>query len=47
MTNLNNSRSGTKTGSFGTSGRISHDSTAFYAGKLYEDLPKEEKERTP
>lgn len=38
-----NKRHGTKTSSFGTSGRISHDSTAFYAGKLYEDLPHEEK----
>jgi len=38
-----NKRRGTKTSSFGTSGRISHDSTAFYASKLYEDLPHEKK----
>ena len=36
-------RRGTKTSSFGTSGRINHDSTAFYTSKLYESLPKEEK----
>jgi len=38
-----NKRRGTKTSSFGTSGRISHDSTAFYTSKLYEDLPNEKK----
>ncbi|MEA3324532.1 MAG: site-specific DNA-methyltransferase [Euryarchaeota archaeon] len=38
-----NKRRGTKTSSFGTSGRINHDSTAFYTSKLYESLPKEEK----
>ncbi|KAF5416945.1 MAG: Modification methylase MjaI [Candidatus Methanogaster sp.] len=43
MIKLDNNRRGTKTSSFGTSGRISHDSTAFYAGKLYESLPKEKK----
>ncbi|MEA1943915.1 MAG: site-specific DNA-methyltransferase [Euryarchaeota archaeon] len=41
--NTPNKRRGTKTSSFGTSGRISHDSTAFYTGKLYESLPKEKK----
>jgi site-specific DNA-methyltransferase (adenine-specific) len=30
-------RNGTKTSSFGTPGRINHDSTAFYNSKLYED----------
>jgi site-specific DNA-methyltransferase (adenine-specific) len=30
-------RNGTKTSSFGTSGRINHDSTEFYNSKLYED----------
>lgn len=40
---MDNKLRGTKTSSFGTSGRISHDSAAFYAGKLYESLPKEEK----
>ena len=36
-------RRGTKTSSFGSPGRINHDSTQFYASKLYESLPKEEK----
>jgi site-specific DNA-methyltransferase (adenine-specific) len=36
-------RFSTKTSSFGSPGRISHDSSAFYAGRLYDDLPKEEK----
>ncbi len=36
-------RFGTKTSSFGSPGRISHDSSAFYAGRLYDGLPKEEK----
>lgn len=34
---------GTKTSSFGSPGRINHDSTQFYASKLYESLPKEGK----
>jgi len=33
---------GTQTSSFGSPGRIGHDSTAFYAGRLYESLPKEQ-----
>lgn len=33
----------TQTSSFGSPGRISHDSTAFYAGKMYESFSKEEK----
>lgn len=33
---------GTKTSSFGSPGRINHDSSAFYSSRLYEDLPKEE-----
>jgi len=36
-------RKGTKTSSFGSPGRINHDSTRFYASKLYESLPKEER----
>ncbi len=32
------SRIGTETSSFGTSGRINHDSTKFYASKLYNSL---------
>ncbi len=31
---------GTKTSSFGTNGRINHDSTKFYDSKLYKDLEK-------
>ncbi len=34
---------GTKTSSFGSPGRINHDSSRFYASKLYEGLPKEDK----
>lgn len=34
-------RRGTKTSAFGSPGRINHDSSAFYASKLYEALPKE------
>jgi DNA modification methylase len=34
---------GTKTSSFGSPGRISHNSTQFYASKLYESLPREAK----
>ena len=33
----------TKTSSFGSPGRINHDSTPFYASKLYEGLPREQK----
>jgi DNA modification methylase len=32
-------RRNTKTSSFGTAGRISHDSGKFYASRLYEDIP--------
>ena len=32
---------GTQTSSFGSPGRINHDSTSFYASKLYEGLPTE------
>ena len=34
---------GTRTSSFGSPGRISHDSAAFYASKLYKGLPQEQK----
>lgn len=41
---INNRRKrGTKTSSFGSPGRINHDSTPFYKSKLYEGLPKEQK----
>lgn len=38
----NKRKKGTETSSFGTPGRISHDSTKFYASRLYEDLNKDE-----
>jgi site-specific DNA-methyltransferase (adenine-specific) len=34
-------RKGTKTSKFGVSGRINHDSSEFYASRLYEDFPTE------
>ena len=34
---------GTKTSSFGSPGRINHNSTPFYTSRLYEGLPKEQK----
>jgi len=37
------SKGGTQTSSFGSPGRINHDSTAFYASKLYKGLPQEQK----
>ena len=39
---FNKRRKGTKTSSFGSPGRIGHDSTPFYSSRLYEGLPKEE-----
>ncbi|MGC9111726.1 MAG: DNA-methyltransferase [candidate division WOR-3 bacterium] len=39
---VNHKRKGTKTSAFGSPGRINHDSTPFYASRLYEGLPKEE-----
>ncbi|NSW91086.1 MAG: site-specific DNA-methyltransferase [Firmicutes bacterium] len=36
--NKNYNRNGTKTCSFGTPGRINHDSSEFYNSKLYQDL---------
>lgn len=36
-------KSGTQTSSFGSPGRIGHDSSTFYAGRLYEGAPKEQK----
>lgn len=40
--NANRRKNGTKTSSFGSPGRINHDSTSFYSSRLYEGLPKEE-----
>ncbi len=36
-------KKGTQTSSFGSPGRINHDSSKFYSAKLYESLPKEQK----
>lgn len=36
-------RKSTKSSSFGSPGRISHDSSPFYNSKLYEKLPKEQR----
>jgi len=36
-------KKGTQTSSFGSPGRINHDSTVFYASKLYKGLPQEQK----
>ncbi|OGC75531.1 MAG: SAM-dependent methyltransferase [candidate division Zixibacteria bacterium RBG_16_40_9] len=41
--NSNRSKISTKTSSFGSPGRINHDSTLFYSSKLYVGLPKENK----
>jgi len=38
----NPKRTGTKTSAFGSHSRVNHDSSPFYASKLYEGLPKEE-----
>ena len=35
-------RKKTRTSSFGTPGRISHDASSFYASKLYEQMPQEQ-----
>jgi site-specific DNA-methyltransferase (adenine-specific) len=43
ITSAKKRKFGTKTSSFGSPGRINHDSTKFYSSRLYEDMPKEEK----
>ena len=43
MSKSNFRRTGTETSSFGTPGRISHDSTKFYKSRLYEGLNKGKK----
>lgn len=35
-------KNGTRTSSFGSPGRINHDSSPFYSSRLYDGLPKEE-----
>jgi len=37
----NKRKTGTRTSTFGSPGRINHDSTSFYKSRLYDDLPKE------
>ena len=39
----NKKKQGTQTSSFGTPGRISHDSSKYYSGRLYEGLNKDKK----
>lgn len=43
MNNQQQRKNGTKTSSFGTPGRINHDSSQFYNSRLYEGLITEEK----
>ena len=38
-------RKGTKTSDFGSPGRIGHDASRFYSGRLYEGLPQEKVQR--
>lgn len=40
-------RKKTSTSSFGSGGRISHDSSVFYSGRLYEDVKNEGKKSSP
>jgi len=40
---MNKKRKGTKTSKFGVPGRINHDSSEFYASRLYEDFSTEKK----
>lgn len=40
---VNQRKKGTKTSSFGSPGRINHDSTPFYASELYKGMPTEKK----
>ncbi|MCD6277742.1 site-specific DNA-methyltransferase [candidate division WOR-3 bacterium] len=40
---MNKKGKGTKTSKFGVPGRINHDSSQFYASRLYEDFPTEKK----
>lgn len=40
---MNNKKKGTKTSSFGTSGRVNHDSSEYYNSRMYEGLKSEKK----
>ena len=42
MTMPRRPRRGTRTSAFGSPGRVSHDSSAYYGRRLYEGLPREE-----
>ena len=42
MSESSRKRRSTETSSFGTPGRISHDSDKFYASRLYDNLPGEQ-----
>jgi DNA modification methylase len=42
MTMPRRPRRGTRTSAFGSPGRVSHDSSAYYGRRLYEGLPQEE-----
>lgn len=42
MERLNSKKQGTSTSSFGSPGRVSHDSQAFYESRLYEGLIREQ-----
>ena len=42
MTMPRRPRGGTRTSAFGSPGRVSHDSSAYYGRRLYEGLPLEE-----
>jgi site-specific DNA-methyltransferase (adenine-specific) len=41
MTMPRRPRGGTRTSAFGSPGRVSHDSSAYYGRRLYEGLPRE------
>jgi len=43
MATVINRKNGTKTSSFGTKGRINHDSSQFYNSRLYDGLAKPKK----
>ena len=39
----NSNKKSTRTSTFGSPGRVNHDSTPFYTSRLYEELPREQK----
>jgi DNA modification methylase len=42
---VNNMSKKTRTSSFGSPGRIAHDASAFYSGRLYDDQPQSEEKQ--